>query len=319
MSILDKKQKIYINYSVYEGKYFPARPVERVDKLEPGVYTINTSQEGQLFFSPMSVNSDVLISLPNFISQEVINEINSFWNPNVRKRFERRGMTYKRGILLHGTHGTGKSSIIIRLMEEEVKNGGLVFFCPTPNLLSKGAKIIRQIQGDVRMLVVFEEFEKVLYHDEEGFLSLLDGEMQIDNVVYVATTNYIQEIPPRIKDRPSRFASVVEVPLPNAETRRLFIESKTFPDENINLEAWVNATDGMTIDQIKDLIISVLCIGVKLEDASSKLKSLAEKRDRYNDDDVNPYEDGRDGMSKLEMITKVLGLKTDKQKNGYKF
>lgn len=313
MKTLNKAPKIFVNYQVYDGSYYPSRPIERVEKLNPGIYTIGRDMGGNIYFSPMSVGSDVLIDLPSFISQKVIDEVNNFWKPEVRHRFERRGMTYKRGILLYGTHGTGKSSIIIKLMEEEVKNGGIVFFCPRPSDLSEGANIIRQIQGDVRMLAVFEEFEKILYSDEQGFLSLLDGEMQINNVVYVATTNYIKDIPPRIKDRPSRFATVIEVPVPDKETRRIFIESKTFPDENIDIDAWVKATEGMTIDKIKDLIISVLCIGVSLKDASARVKAVGQDEEP---EDVDPYEDDNDpifGENKINMLRKVLGV--DNKKN----
>lgn len=310
MKTLGKKEKIYINYSVYDGDFYPSRPVQRVDRLEPGIYTINRDMGGNIYFSSMSVSSDVLIDLPSFISHKVIEEVNNFWKPEVRTRFERRGMTYKRGILLYGTHGTGKSSIIIKLMESEVKNGGYVFFCPRPSDLSEGATIIRQIQGDVRMLVVFEEFEKVLYSDEAGFLSLLDGETQINNVVYVATTNYIKEIPPRIKDRPSRFATIIEVPLPDAETRRIFIEAKTFPDENIDIKAWVKATEGMTVDRIKDLIISVLCIGIPLKEAAEKAKII--DKDDEQQDSLDPYDDDTD-VKKANMLAKILGL--DSKKN----
>lgn len=304
------KNNLYVNYSLFENDiYIPSKPIERVDKLAPGVYTIKRDANGQIYFNNMQVTSDTLIDLPSFISKQIIDEVNNFWSEEVRKRFDRRGMTYKRGILLHGTHGTGKSSIIIKLMQEEVKRGGIVFFCPTPNILSAGAKIVREIQGDVRMLVVFEEFEKILYQDESNFLSLLDGELQIDNVVYIATTNYINEIPPRIKDRPSRFATVVEVPLPDAETRRLFIEAKTFPDENVNIEAWVEATEGMTIDHIKDLIISVFCIGVSLEEAAERAKNMINSRTALDElEDLDPYAQPSNGkkMSKAELLSRVL-------------
>jgi len=290
----ESKNNLYVNYSLFENDiYIPSRPIERVDKLAPGVYAIKRDANGQIYFNNMQVTSDTLIDLPSFISKQIIEEVNNFWSEEVRKRFDRRGMTYKRGILLHGTHGTGKSSIIIKLMQEEVERGGIVFFCPTPTILSAGAKIVREIQGDVRMLVVFEEFEKILYQDESNFLSLLDGEL----------------IPPRIKDRPSRFATVVEVPLPDAETRRLFIEAKTFPDENVNIEAWVEATEGMTIDHIKDLIISVFCIGVSLEEAAERAKNMINSRTALDElEDLDPYSQPSNNkkMSKAELLSRVL-------------
>lgn len=286
--VLNETKSQYINYQESEGLYFPAKPVTRINKLPGGVYSIRRTMSGDLYLKNLSVTSDQLISLPSFISQKIINEVNNFWEPKVRERYDKRGIVYKRGFLLYGQHGTGKSSIIVKLMEEQIKQDNIVFFCPSPTDLSEMSKIIRSIEGDRRILAVYEEFERLLYSSEGEFLSLLDGEMQIDNIVYVATTNYLDKIPPRIKDRPSRFATVIEVGLPDAETRRLYIQSKTFPEENVNLDAWTKATEGLTIDRIKDLIVSVYCIGLTLEEAVNRTKGIVGTEE---EPEVNPYDD----------------------------
>lgn len=298
MNIINEQDTKYINYQVVEGMYFPGKEVKRESRLPGGVYNIHRDQQGNLFVKAMSVASDELIDLPNFISQQVIDEVNNFWQPSVRARYDRRGMVYKRGVLLFGSHGTGKSAIIIKLIEDAVKNDNIVFFCPQPNDLSEFVKIMREIEGDRKVFVVFEEFEKLLNFDEGTFLSLLDGELQIDNVVYIATTNYINQIPPRIKDRPSRFATVIEVGLPNAETRRKYIEAKTFPDENVDIEVWVKLTEGLTIDYIKDLIISVLCIGVPIEKAVERIQIYHKDRE---DDESDPYNKQLEGSESAMM------------------
>jgi hypothetical protein len=285
--VLNETKSEYINYEKSGGLYFPAKPVKRVDKLPAGVYQLHRSMSGDLFVKGLSATSDELIDMPNFTSQQIINEINKFWEPEVRARYEKRGIVYKRGFLLHGKHGTGKTSIIFKLMQEQIEQGNLIFFCPSPSDLSEFVKIVRGIEGDRRVLVVYEEFEKLLYSQEADFLSILDGEMQIDNIAYVATTNYIHKIPPRIKDRPSRFATVIEIGLPNADTRRRYIEAKTFPEENVNLNAWTKATEGLTIDQIKDLIISVYCIGLSLEEAVDRTKNVIQ--DSNEDSGYDPY------------------------------
>lgn len=294
MNIINGQNSKYVNYQVFEGMYFPGKEVKRESVLPGGVYTIERDQQGSLFVKSMSVASDQLIDLPDFISKQIIDEVNNFWQPEVRARYDRRGMVYKRGVLLFGGQGTGKSAIIIKLIEDAVKSNNIVFFCPAPGDLSEFVKIMREIEGDRKVLVVFEEFEKLLNRDEGTFLSLLDGELQIDNVVYIATTNYINQIPPRIKERPSRFATVIEVGLPNAETRRRYIQAKTFDDEQIDVELWVKLTEGLTIDYIKDLIISVLCIGVPLEQAVERIQRYHQDKE---DDDKDPYDQDWGGPS----------------------
>jgi SpoVK/Ycf46/Vps4 family AAA+-type ATPase len=303
-NLINKTEKIYHHFREMEGRFFPTRKVQEIPSMNPGLYTISMTQSGEIYFEPMSIMTDNLIELPSFVSEDIIKEIDNFWNKDVRFRYERRGMTYKRGILLHGSHGTGKSSVIIRLIESEIKKGGIVFFCPSPSLLSESVKIIREIQGDQRILAVFEEFDQLLYRDEGSFLSLLDGEMQVDNIVYIATTNYLDKIPSRIKDRPSRFATVIEVGLPSAEVRRIFIENKTFPDEKVDIELWVKLTEGLTIDQMKDLIISVLCIGVDL-------KTAVEKVHKITNSNEGPEEDTEDLHGKKHLNDQLKGIFKD--------
>lgn len=304
---IGQDEKRFTHLTEFDGKYFFGRRSPEHARLKPGIYTIARTMGGDLYVEGMSVTTDQLITLPNFVSQRVIDELDGFFAPNVRHRFERRGMIYKRGVLLYGKHGTGKSSIIIKVMEEQIKRDSIIFFCPSPHDLSEFVRTYRTIDPDRRVVAVFEEFEKLLAGYEAGFLSLLDGELQIDNVAYIATTNYINEIPPRIKDRPSRFATVIEVGLPDAATRKLYIESKTFPDENVDIDTWVKGTEGLTIDKIKDLIISVFCIGLPLEEAIKRSKGIFNNEDELEEDD--PYNQGySDDNEELQESLRGSGL-----------
>ena len=281
--------KKFINYQQRDNDFFPSGKIVRVKTIPTGVYKLMQTMSGDIFASKMDILNEPLITFPNFVSTQIINEVNHFWSKEVRNKYEKRNLLYKRGILLHGKYGTGKTSVIMKIIEDQLKNGSLVFYCPSPSFLSEFSKIIREIEGDRKILVVYEDFEKMLALNEQDFLSLLDGEMQIDNVVYLASTNYINQIPNRIKDRPSRFATVIEVGLPDEDTRKVYIESKTFPEENIDIELWVKKTEGLTIDQIKDLIISVFCIDLTLDDAITRLLNNDKGTELYYYDENDPY------------------------------
>jgi len=54
----------------------------------------------------------------------------------------------------------------------------------------------------------------------------------------------------------------------------LFEVEHLHADDNINLDEWVEKTEGLTIDHLKDLIISVLVLNIPLDDAINKLKVL---------------------------------------------
>lgn len=297
MNILNKLKLGVTHYEKIGKRFFFGMPSESFPKLDAGIYTIGVDKNGSVYLDPMSAMTDTLIRLPDFTSEKVIKEVEKFWLPETKAKFEKRALVYKRGIILHGIPGVGKSACIAQIMEAEVNNGGIVFFAPTPNMLHYVMKCIREIEDkNIRCLVVWEEFDELLSHGESEYLSLLDGEMQIDNVVYLATTNYLDRIPARFKNRPSRFASIIEVGLPNEATRRAYLENKIYPEDQINLDEWVKATEGLTIDHIKDLIISVLCLDIPLTEAVDRLKQF-----EYNKDEDSERENRRDRGRRLMM------------------
>lgn len=293
MNILNDIKMGVSHYTQFEGNYYFGRPTKKLKKLAPGIYQINVDQGGDIFLSPMSAMTDKLIRLPDFTSERIIKEVEKFWSLETKAKFNKRSLVYKRGILMHGLPGVGKSACIAQIMEAEVNAGGIVFFCPAPSLLNHAIKCIREIQGNIRCLVVWEEFDELIERDESSYLSLLDGEMQIHNVVYLATTNYLNRIPPRFKQRPSRFASIVEIGMPNEETRRVYLQSKIQPGESIDVNAWAKATDGFTIDHIKDLIISVLCLDLPFEEAVDRIKDFK-------------YDEEKQGSNKKDLIRNKL-------------
>jgi len=292
--IINKIEKEYDGFLTNgEVVYFKRKNYPGKKEFPAGIYQIHRDMSGEMFFKNMSSMTDDLVELPSFVGSTIISEIEQFWSEDVKSRYAKYGMVYKRGILLWGLPGTGKTSIVSKVIEKEVNNGSIVFFCPSPSLLTEAVDIIRSIEKqERRILVIFEELDKLLERDEGSFLSLLDGEMQIQNVLYIATTNYLDRIPPRIRNRPSRFALVIEVPTPDANARREFLKAKV--KDEIDVEYWVRQTEGFTIDHIKDLIISVLCIGIKFEDAILKARQMMEAHLDAENDEYDPYEDSED-------------------------
>lgn len=280
---LGKHEKGLDHFLIQDGCFFPSQKIPKTNKLPPNIYTIKTTPQGAIYFRPMSAMTDGLVDLPKHVSGAVIKEVKDFWSDTTRAKFEKYEMVYKRGIILYGPPGTGKSVIVSKIMEAVVEEGGIVFFDPAPRLLYEAMNQVKEIQGDVKVLVVYEEFDSWLARSESDFLSLLDGELQIENIVYLATTNFLDRVPPRIRNRPSRIASVIEVKYPDVETRRAFLLGKV-KDDPIDIELWIKLTEGMSLDHLKDLIISVLCIGVPLEDAIKKLREM-NSRDLGPDDD----------------------------------
>lgn len=269
---MPSQPKKYNHYLENEGSYSPRK--ERIEhkSLPPGIYELAQDMNGNSYYVPVKIKTDDLLRLPNSVSEMVMNDVQKFWDKEVRQRFTDYGVIYKRGYLLHGKPGTGKSATINLISEDFVKAGGIVILNPNPNLFARSFNAVKEVEPDKKMMVVWEDFETICNTPE--FLSLLDGQLALDNVVYVATTNYIDQVPPRIRNRPSRFALVRELPSLSTEIRKDYLQRKLKGQHLEMLDKWVEATHDMIIDQIKDLIVTVCCFERPFEEGVEKAKGV---------------------------------------------
>lgn len=274
MGIFDKKPKTtqYETYNVYADMHFPNRKMLNVHHLPPGIYEIQTTIDGELYFKEFIPTTDNLIKLTDNESQKILKEIDYFWKPETKAKYDEYGIVYKRGLLMYGIPGTGKTATIMQTAHDMIKQDTVILYENNPNRISKALKIIHNIEPDKKVIAVLEECDE--YINSSTFLSLLDGETSSNNVFFIATTNFIDRIPNRIKNRPSRFATIVEIKAPSTEARRCYLSTK-LKDKNL-IEKYVEATSGFVIDNIKDVIISTMIFDVSLEDAVNKVKSYSQ-------------------------------------------
>ena len=98
---------------------------------------------------------------------------------------------------------------------------------------------------------------------------------KLDNVVYVATTNNLNSIPERIKDRPSRFDKKYEVKKPTEQDRRLYFESKLNDTDKTkyDIELLVKDTKNFTMAHLKEVFISLYILNNPYDEVLKRLKS----------------------------------------------
>jgi SpoVK/Ycf46/Vps4 family AAA+-type ATPase len=169
-----------------------------------------------------------------------------------------------------------------------IRNGGIVLMAGVPGMLSEALSAVRSIEKDRRILVIFEDIDEIIEeYNEADVLAILDGERQIDNVVFIATTNYPENLDGRIKNRPSRFDRVEKIDVPSNDARRVYLEAKLsehLKDEEIS--KWVEITKGFSIAHIKELIVNVLCLGNALEEQVKRIKNM--KKEIKSDSGAGP-------------------------------
>jgi SpoVK/Ycf46/Vps4 family AAA+-type ATPase len=227
------------------------------------------------FFHAMTTNLDELIILPDTNGDRVLESIKKFWARE--QQFRDHKFLWKRGVMLWGPAGSGKTSLIQLLSKEIVDRGGLAVFCGDPHLMSNALTMLRMIET-VRPLVVFLEDIDAIVKDygDSQLLALLDGEIQIDNVVYLATTNYPELLDKRIINRPCRFDEVIKIDMPSEDARAVYLSAKShiLKDNPEELHRWVKATKGFSVAHLRELLVAVECLGNDLDDVLHRLKLM---------------------------------------------
>lgn len=269
-------------------------------KLLPGAYFVKYNpQQGKLWFEEFRPTCDNIIDLPSLEYTRIVNQMKYFLMPETKSKFEDKGFLYKRSALLHGLPGTGKSIIINRVMREVINHKGVVLFVEDPRTLKMAFNILDDLQKELTTLVVFEEIDGIIQqYGESTLLSILDGEIQKENVMYLAATNYLDRIPTRLL-RPGRFSSVIEVGYPSAEARRVYFEHKMGADF-AELQSWVNATSGLSVDELKEVVQSVYIFNDNLQETVSRIKKIKGQPEKENDsDEWRDDDEDEDGFIKI--------------------
>lgn len=127
--------------------------------------------------------------------------------PVVKDFFEkgREGRSNRMGILAYGPPGNGKTTQVLQLINiaEELQVRVILIGSKTP---LDALEQFRETLNGHRMVFIFEEMtERLQYGSVEQILTFLDGENSWTNCVNIATTNYPEQFPANLVDRPGRF------------------------------------------------------------------------------------------------------------------
>ena len=180
-------------------------------------------------------------------------------------RLEKYGVPPKRGIILAGEPGIGKTIVCKALMSEADKITciaatayGMLSERYIPDLFS--------IAQDLSPSLIFIEDMDFIGQERQGFyrgntplislLAEMDGIAEKTAIVTVATTNNIETLDKALSERPSRFDRVFRIPRPNYEQRAELVKhiSEKIPLSDDVREYISKETVGFTPAQIQEVL-----------------------------------------------------------------
>ncbi|MFB9327575.1 AAA family ATPase [Paenibacillus aurantiacus] len=223
---------------------FTDRPHGTEKQLEP----ITTMVERDEVVMHEEVKQDIYRSIDRFFSED-------------RSFYETFGVPYKRGILLYGKPGNGKTTLVKSIAGSV--QAPVAYWQITEHTCSDTIQEVFEAAAALApMILVVEDMDAMPERARSYFLNTLDGATSKEGIFLIGTTNYPERIDPALMNRAGRFDRAYEIKLPDAELRGVYMRRKGFGKlaGEEELKELIGMTEGFTFAQLNELYVSAAMV-----------------------------------------------------------
>lgn len=197
-------------------------------------------------------------------------------------RLKAAGRHLKRGILMHGKPGTGKTLSAMYLAAQMAGRTVVLLTGRAIVLIETACQLARLLEPAT---IILEDVDLVGTERQQQsiganallfeLLNQMDGLAEDADILFVLTTNRPDHLEPALAARPGRIDLAIEVPLPDADCRRRLIElyGRGLKLELTDADGWVRRTNGVSAAFIRELLRKAAVVAA--EDAPDGTGSLA--------------------------------------------
>jgi hypothetical protein len=208
--------------------------------------------------------------LPDDLREEMIANFEGFFAS--RDLYHQHGVAWKRGLLLLGPPGNGKTHLI-KAMTQRLGKPCLYVrsFKPVRGTVQQSiGAVFAKARKVAPCLLVLEDLDSLIDDScRSFFLNEMDGFSENEGILIVASTNHPKKLDPALLERPSRFDRKIAFELPAEEARRRFLHmanERREPAARVTaeeLDEFARLTGGFSFAYLKELGLSGLMAWVR--------------------------------------------------------
>jgi cell division protease FtsH len=197
--------------------------------------------------------------------------------------YRENNLTFKRGLILKGIPGTGKT-LLGKILCSQAKCS---FIWVTPKFLTHANRIslIGDLARELSPSILFLEDIDLYGENRDSssnpvllgeLMNQLDGLIENKFVVTIATTNRPEKIEDALSNRPGRFDRVLDMPKPDMVCRKKMLQLYigTCICKDINLDKLTSCTDGFTGAHIKEFVMAAILEAIESNSLTDNKKII---------------------------------------------
>ncbi len=260
------------------------KDVEKIiDLSEPrlaiGTYNIT---HGSMGYGGEKINPqrDSKVILSKGMDKDIKKDIDFFFKN--KKVYKDNKFPYKRGILLYGSPGNGKTTMIRNIIETYKDSAYSFLLSRRSNISVELFEFLKNNTKNKPKIVIVEDIDRFYQDDIQTLLNAVDGVYELNNVYIIATCNDLSKVDVALLNRPSRFDKIYLIDDPD-KLQRVKLLKMYFPNLTTDeIKECSEASKGLNGAFFKEIFVnSKINKSTAMESIKDIMDRLSQFRSQY--------------------------------------